>query len=195
MSRLLSTTLCALLLTGVTGFSAGCGENRSNLLPGNTVAEINTNLDQVSELYTSGDCIGAISTADEIKTQVLGLPPKVDQKLKKNLDDGINELIVKIRSACTETVTGETATVTPDEPDVTPSGSTGTTGTTETEPDPSTGTDTGNDKGNGKDQGKKQETKPTPTPKPEPTTPEPTPPDPVTPPTTPPDTGGVGPGT
>ena len=188
-------TLCALLLTGVAAFSAGCGEDRSNLLPGNTVAEINTNLDRVNELYASGDCIGAISTADEIKTQVLGLPAKVDEKLKKNLDDGINELIVKIRSACPETGTGDTGTTTTVEPDVTPSGSTGTTGTTDTVPDQSTGTDTGKDKGNGKDQGKKPEPKPTPTPKPEPTTPEPTTPEPVTPPTTPPDTGGVGPGT
>ncbi len=188
-------TLCALLLTGVAAFCAGCGEDRSNLLPGDTVAEINSNLDQVNELYANDDCIGAISTADEIKTQVLGLGPKVDEKLKKNLDDGINELIVKIQSACTETVTGDTGTTTTtDETDVTESGSTGTTGTTDTEPDASTGTDTGKDKGNGKDKATKPEPKPTPTPKPEPTTPEPTTPEPVTP-TTPPDTGGVGPGT
>lgn len=188
-------TLCALLLTGVAAFSAGCGEDRSNLLPGNTVAEINANLDLVNELYAADDCIGAISTADEIKTQVLGLGPKVDEKLKKNLDDGINELIVKIQSACTETVTGDTGTTTTtDETDVTESGSTGTTGTTDTEPDQTTGTDTGKDKGNGEDPGTEPEPKPTPTPEPEPTTPEPTTPDPVTP-TTPPDTGGVGPGT
>ena len=63
-------TLCALLLTGVAAFSAGCGEDRSNLLPGNTVAEINANLDQVNELYASGDCIGAISTADTGPDQI-----------------------------------------------------------------------------------------------------------------------------
>ena len=75
MQKPLNLTLCAAIAIAIAFGATGCGEDRSNLLPGDTVAEISANLDTVNELYQSNECFKAIDAANQIKTQDLNLCP------------------------------------------------------------------------------------------------------------------------
>ena len=88
----LSAPLLALALAAVaaTGLSA-CGGGSSDLLPGTTASEINSNLDEVRQLVSEGDCIGAGDAAGAVSTQVEELTG-VDAKLKEALSEGANRL-------------------------------------------------------------------------------------------------------
>ncbi len=126
----------AVILTA--GVASGCGEDRSNLLPGDTANEISSNLDRVRQLAGSGDCFGALTAAQEVTRQVEGLGAGVDRRLKRSLRDGVTQLVLTVQENCeaTEgTVTEEPAEV----PETTTTGPTGDTGTGETEETPETG--------------------------------------------------------
>jgi outer membrane biosynthesis protein TonB len=88
----LSASLLALALTAAlaAGVSA-CGDSGSNLLPGTTATEINSNLDEVRQLVSEGDCIGANDAAGAVSAQVEELGG-VDSKLKEALSEGANRL-------------------------------------------------------------------------------------------------------
>lgn len=168
---------------------AGCAENRDNLLPKDTVAEITADIDEVQGLVSRGECFSADIAAERARTRVEGLGPEVDHKLKKSLLDGVTQLQVTVKDRCEESET-TAAPVVPEEP-------TGTTGST----DPSGTTDSGKGSGDGKgsgggntgggDNGGNPAPEPDPKPTPEPT--DPTDPNPQPP--SNPDTGsgGVGP--
>jgi len=150
------------------GLLAGCGEDRSNLLPGETVKEISANLDRVRELADSGDCPGAVTAAQEVTRQVEGLGPAVDRRLKRSLRDGVTQLVLTVQQSC-DTVEGTvTEEEEPVEPETTVTGPTGATGETgETTPEesdeggatgrqgdqPETGGQGGGDGGQGGNQG------------------------------------------
>jgi outer membrane biosynthesis protein TonB len=69
-----------------------CGSSDSaDLLPGSTASEITSNLDQVKELATEGDCIGAEDAAQAVSTQIEELSG-VDPKLKQALREGATRL-------------------------------------------------------------------------------------------------------
>ncbi len=108
---------------------AGCAEDRSNLLPGDTVKEISLNLDRVRELADQGDCTGAVDAAQQVTRQIEGLGTSVDPKLRRSLRDGASRLVLTIQAGCggdQSLIPTETAPVDPTvEPD-----------TGGTEPDP-----------------------------------------------------------
>lgn len=92
----LSAPLLALALAAalVVGFSA-CGDSGSDLLPGTTASEINSNLDEVRQLVSEGDCVGATDAASTVTTQVEELNG-VDKELKEALSEGavrLNEVV------------------------------------------------------------------------------------------------------
>lgn len=98
-TRSLALILIALLIP-LAGLLGGCAENRSNLLPGNTVEEISSNLDRVRDLADSGDCLGAIDAAQQVTRQIEGLGTAVDSRLKRSLRDGASRLVLTIQESC-----------------------------------------------------------------------------------------------
>jgi hypothetical protein len=190
MPKLLRIAFALLLAAFLLAVPAGCGEDRSNLLPGDTTEEILANLDQVEALVEQGECFEALDAAEAVRGQVEALDRGVDEDLRRTLLDGVTQLQITIQDTCDTEATTDAEPVEPDPVELEP--------VDPVEPDPAggatgdTGGNQGNDQQGGGNQqgggGNQQPQRPTPTPTPEPT-PEPTPP----PAPTPPDSGGVGP--
>jgi len=94
----LSAALLALVLAAVAALGlAACGGGDADLLPGDTAAEITSNLDQVRELVGAEECVGAADAAQEVSAQVDALGG-VDKKLKQALQKGatrLNEVVAE----------------------------------------------------------------------------------------------------
>jgi len=103
----LSTSLIVLALAAATalGLAACGGSGDAELLPGETAGEINTNLDQVEQLASEGDCVGAADAAQAVALQVEGLGG-VDAELKRALEEGASRLN-EVVAGCEETATEE----------------------------------------------------------------------------------------
>ncbi len=88
-----SASILAIVLGAVAALGlVACGSGGSpDLLPGATAGEITSNLDQVKELATAGDCVGAEDAAQAVSTQIEGLNG-VDPKLKQALREGATRL-------------------------------------------------------------------------------------------------------
>jgi len=101
MGRLSASLLAlALAATATLGLSA-CGSSGSDLLPGTTASEINSNLDEVRQLVSEGDCVGATDAATTVSTQVEELNG-VDRELKEALSEGatrLNEVVAGCEEA------------------------------------------------------------------------------------------------
>jgi hypothetical protein len=81
---------------------AGCGGGGdSELLPGATASQIDSNLSQVEQLVEEGECIGAENSAAEVRSQVEALTG-VDGKLKRALAEGANRLSENVAAECVE---------------------------------------------------------------------------------------------
>jgi outer membrane biosynthesis protein TonB len=102
----------ALALATLLGLStalalASCGGgNDAKLLPGATAEEITENLDQVRQLVSDGECVGATDAAQQVSAQVEELGG-VDAKLKQALQDGasrLGEVVAECEEATAETV-------------------------------------------------------------------------------------------
>jgi outer membrane biosynthesis protein TonB len=106
MARLSASLLAfALLAFAALGLSA-CGDSGSaDLLPGSTASEITSNLDQVKELATAGDCVGAEDAAQAVSSQIEELGG-VDKKLKQALREGATRLN-EVVAGCEEVETEE----------------------------------------------------------------------------------------
>jgi hypothetical protein len=100
---LLTLALLALLALGV---SACGGSDSADLLPGSTASEITSNLDQVKELATAGDCVGAEDAAQAVSSQIEELGG-VDRKLKQALREGATRLN-EVVAGCEEAESEET---------------------------------------------------------------------------------------
>jgi outer membrane biosynthesis protein TonB len=103
----LSASILAIALGAVAALGlVACGSGDSpELLPGSTASEITSNLDQVKELATAGDCVGAEDAAQAVSTQIEDLSG-VDPKLKQGLRDGasrLNEVVAGCEEAPEET--------------------------------------------------------------------------------------------
>jgi outer membrane biosynthesis protein TonB len=107
MARLSASLLVlALLALAALGLSA-CGDSGgADLLPGSTASEITSNLDQVKELATAGDCVGAEDAAQAVSSQIEELGG-VDKKLKQTLREGATRLN-EVVAGCEEVETEET---------------------------------------------------------------------------------------
>ncbi len=101
MARLSASLLAlALFAFAALGLSA-CGDSSPDLLPGSTAGEITSNLDQVKELATAGDCVGAEDAAQAVSSQIEELSG-VDKKLKQALREGatrLNEVVAGCEEA------------------------------------------------------------------------------------------------
>ena len=176
--------LTALLLISIASIAvfSGCGDDRSNLLPGDTARGIIANLETVDSLVAEGSCFEALAAAEEVRGQVEALSNDVDPVLRRNLLDGVTELQIKVQDDCVESDSDEPAPEPEEEATPEPAPETDTQTTDNTGSTGTTGTTGG---GNG---GNQPEPEPAPEPAPSPA------PDPgsgsggVTP-----DSGGVGP--
>jgi hypothetical protein len=102
----LSASILAIALGALAALGmVACGSGGSaDLLPGSTASEITANLDQVKELATEGDCVGAEDAAQAVSTQIEELGG-VDQKLKQALREGatrLNEVVAGCEEAPVE---------------------------------------------------------------------------------------------
>jgi len=128
---------------------SGCGEDRSNLLPGDTARQIDANLGLVEQLVRDGICFEALNAAEEVRNEVEALGSDVDSTLRRNLLDGVTQLQIKVQDNCVEA--DSAPTVEPVAPGTTPqdttpvepvpgqsvTGATGATGGgTQVQPDP-----------------------------------------------------------
>jgi hypothetical protein len=87
--------------------SCGGGED-AKLLPGNTAAEINENLDRVKQYAEEEECVGAEDAVAEVNNQIEGLTD-VDSKLVEALQHGADRL-EEVVAGCEE---DEAETVSP----------------------------------------------------------------------------------
>ncbi len=102
----LSASLLALALAAIAALGlVACGSGDSaDLLPGATASEITSNLDQVEQLASEGDCVGAADAAQAVSAQVEALGG-VDRKLKLALREGatrLNEVVASCQEAPSE---------------------------------------------------------------------------------------------
>jgi hypothetical protein len=101
-----SASILAIALTACAALGmTACGSGDSaDLLPGSTASEITANLDQVKDLATAGDCVGAEAAALSVSTQIEQLGG-VDEKLKQALREGatrLNEVVADCEEAPVE---------------------------------------------------------------------------------------------
>jgi hypothetical protein len=97
-ASILAIALGALAALGMV--ACGSGDN-ADLLPGGTASEITANLDQVKDLATAGDCVGAEAAAQSVSIQIEELGG-VDEKLKQALREGatrLNEVVASCEEA------------------------------------------------------------------------------------------------
>jgi outer membrane biosynthesis protein TonB len=104
-----SASILAILLGALAalGLVACGGSDSADLLPGSTASEITANLDQVKELATAGDCVGAEDAAQAVSTQIEELGG-VDKKLKQALREGATRLN-EVVAGCEEAPEEETS--------------------------------------------------------------------------------------
>ncbi|HEV7562628.1 MAG TPA: hypothetical protein VGO24_03935 [Solirubrobacterales bacterium] len=104
MGRLSASLLALVLAAGLAVGLSACGGSGSDLLPGTTASEINSNLDEVRQLVSEGNCEGATGAAATVSTQVEELTG-VDKKLKDALSQGatrLNEVVAACEEAPSE---------------------------------------------------------------------------------------------
>jgi hypothetical protein len=198
--------ICALLAgLALSPLLAGCGEDRSNLIPSDTADSLVAKISEVQRLAAAGNCFEANTVAASVQAEVESLDDDIDIRLKRSLVDGVNQLqsFVSDPEKCTES---ETTTAEPTETEEIPpesegtTGETGTTGTTDTE-DATTGpqgTTTDEDQDQQQQDQSSDQPPPNPNsskpPKQNPAQPNPTTPTPPSGAETGPGTGGLGPG-
>lgn len=131
-------TLVALALAA-TVFVAGCGD-RKGMIPKADAQTILSQLDQLDQQMSSGDCDNIASTVSDLQEQVSQLPTSVDSRLRARIEEGLANLSTQAPRDCldqslttTETTTTQTTATTTTTVPTTP---------TQTTPVPTTPTQT-----------------------------------------------------
>lgn len=102
----LSAFLLALILGGASAVAlVSCGGGDAKLLPGTTAEQIESNLEQVQQLVSSGDCTGAEGVVADVAAEVEEL--NVAVKLKTALEEGTAKLSEVVGRCEEETTTEE----------------------------------------------------------------------------------------
>ena len=99
MGRFRASSIAVSLALALALGAAACGGG-SDLLPGTTASEINTNLDRVRELVAENDCAGAEEAVEEVRVEVESLQG-VDGELQEALSDAASHL-GEVVSGCEE---------------------------------------------------------------------------------------------
>jgi hypothetical protein len=110
----LSALALALILggAGATALASCGGGSDAKLLPGSTASQIESNLDQVEQLASSGDCVGAEDAVAAVTAEVEELR-EVAAKLKSALQEGASKL-GEVVSRCEEESEEAEPTLEPD---------------------------------------------------------------------------------
>jgi hypothetical protein len=105
---------------------ASCGDDEEGLLPGNTAEDILENLERVEQRAEEQDCSGAAEAAERVAVQIEELGTEVNERLKRALSEGADQL-QDVVDTCEE------EPVAPVEPDTTEIPTEETTDTVETD--------------------------------------------------------------
>src|SRR5215207_8776567 len=90
----------------------GCGSSDPKLIPQDRADQLIQSVDEVAARTSDQDCDGAEEALRDARNQVSELPRTVDRKLKRNLNDWLDQIGSKIESDCKPS---ETPTPTPSE--------------------------------------------------------------------------------
>ncbi len=88
----------------------GCGSSNPNLIPQDRADQLIQQVDDVASRTSDSDCSGAKEALRDAREQVAELPRQVDAKLKKNLNEWLDQIAGKIDDDCKPEAT---ATATP----------------------------------------------------------------------------------
>jgi hypothetical protein len=105
-SLLLGTALAAAL------FLTACGGSNPKLIPGDRAQALKDQVDRVAQHVSDQDCPGAQTSLRQARNRVSELPRSVDQKLKNNLNQWLDQIGSRIPDDCKA---AKTPTPTPSE--------------------------------------------------------------------------------
>jgi hypothetical protein len=91
---------------------SGCGSSNPNLIPQDRADALIRQVDDVASRTSDSDCSGAKDALRDARNQVAELPASVDRKLKRNLNEWLDQIAGKIDTDCKPE---ETPTATPEE--------------------------------------------------------------------------------
>jgi cell division protein FtsN len=106
---LLAFPLAAALVLSACG---GGSKDTTGLLPGKTADQIVENLNRVESAYQQGNCERAAQYADDVVSQVEGLPQSVKPQLRNVLSRGADRLQGRVATTCQQTATQPTTPLT-----------------------------------------------------------------------------------
>jgi hypothetical protein len=92
--------LVALMLGAGAALLASCGTS-TNLIPASHAAQLNTDLQAVSDAVDNHDCADAASADEAVASDVTGLPVSVDPRLRIRLAQGTALLTRRLPEQCT----------------------------------------------------------------------------------------------
>ena len=138
--------LLALVLGVAAALAVGCG-SRSNLIPSSDAQALKNDLAQVKQAVGGGDCGAAEAALSRARRDALALPPTVDRRLRRRINQFIAALAQSVPRDCQNPTTTDTTPTdtTPTTTETTPTTTATTPTTTETTPTtttPTTPTDT-----------------------------------------------------
>jgi|SRR5215210_5536686 len=103
---------------------SACGGSNPKLIPEDRADRLTSTVDQIAQRTSDEDCSGAQSALRRARTEVAELPRRVDRRLRRNLNDWLDQIAGRVPEDCkgsqeeaptaTETPT-ETATPSPTE--------------------------------------------------------------------------------
>jgi len=136
--------LLSLLATGLVAAAlAACGsEDRKGLIPPDDAQALSDRLDAVKASVDDGRCGPLPQELTRLRSALLALPSSLDDRLRRRLDQGLDNLAKISPQACREAALGAAEAPEEEEPEPEPEPTTTTipTTTTPTEPPPTTAT-------------------------------------------------------
>jgi outer membrane biosynthesis protein TonB len=94
--------------------AAGCGQDNPRLIPEDRAQALVDTVDQIETACSDEDLIAVKQQVDEARAQITELPRQVDQRLKKNMQEWLDQIERRMDRDC-EPQPEETATPEPTE--------------------------------------------------------------------------------
>ena len=98
----------------------GCGSSDPKLIPQDNADQLIQSVDEVASRTSDSDCSGAKEALRDARNQVAELPRGVDRKLKRNLNQWLDQIAGKIDDDCKPEQTPEPTATETEAPTETP---------------------------------------------------------------------------
>jgi hypothetical protein len=126
--------LVALVCGLLVALAAGCGSDRSNLIPQSRASDLTQQLADIKAAVDAGECDGLSAKVESFHDDATSLQKPVDTRLRKRINDGVAALQEHAVPDCeTARDAQETETTDTTETETVPPETTTTTTTTETQ--------------------------------------------------------------